>query len=80
MTKPGEILLQILNDRGITPYKLSKATGLSQTLLSEVIHKDRRITAKTALFLGKALSITAIELMTWQSEYDLYLLGGSEDE
>jgi len=78
MTKPGAILLKILSDRGVNPYKLSKVTGLSQTHISEIIHKDRRITARTALVLGKALQIDAKDILSWQSEWDLYLLGGDE--
>jgi addiction module HigA family antidote len=79
--KPGYRLLNVLNDMGVNPYKLSKATGLSQTHISEIIHKDRRITAKTALRLSKVIRVVPAEsLLAWQSEWDLYLLRGSEDE
>ena len=38
---------------GISVYRLSKETGLSQTRISQIVKGERSITAETALKLGK---------------------------
>ena len=49
---PGEILKEeFLVPMGISAYRLSKETGLSQTRLSQILKEDRGITAETALKL-----------------------------
>ena len=39
----------------ITPYRLAKETKIPQTRISEIIKKNRRITADTALRLASSL-------------------------
>ncbi len=51
---PGEILNEeFLKPMGITVYRLSRETGLSQTRLSQIIKGNRSITAETAQGVGK---------------------------
>ncbi len=69
---PGEILKEeFLKPMGISVYRLSKETGLSQTRLGQIIMGKRNITAETAVKLGRFLSTTAEFWMNLQSLYDV---------
>ena len=69
---PGEILKEeFLEPMGITVYRLSRETGLSQTRMSQIIKGSRSITAETAVKLGKFFNIPAEFWMNLQSLYDL---------
>ncbi len=69
---PGEILqTEFLKPLNITPYRLARATGLSQTRISEVIHGKRRITPDTALRLSKALGLSERFWLNIQNDYDI---------
>lgn len=69
---PGEILKEeFLKPMGISVYRLSKETGLSQTRLSQIIGGKRNITAETAIKLGKYFAIPAEFWMNLQSLYDI---------
>ena len=47
---PGEILSEeFLKPMGITPYRLSKETGIHQTRIGEIIKGKRSISVVTAL-------------------------------
>ncbi len=51
---PGEILqLEFLEPLNITPYRLSKDIGVTQTRISEILSGKRSITADTALRLSR---------------------------
>ena len=57
---PGEVLYhEFLEPLGITAYRLSKATFIPQTRVSEILKGNRRITADTALRLSKYLGTSA---------------------
>jgi addiction module HigA family antidote len=56
---------------GVTVYRLSMETGLSQTRLSQIIKGERSITAETALKLGKFFNVPAEFWMNLQSLYDI---------
>lgn len=69
---PGEVLKEeFLKPMGITVYRLSKETGLSQTRISQIIKGERSITAETALKLGKFFSVPAEFWMNLQALYDI---------
>lgn len=69
---PGEILEEeFLKPMGITAYKLSKATMIPATRISQIIKGNRRITADTALRLGKYFGNSAEFWLGLQTEYDL---------
>lgn len=56
---PGEVLKEeFLLPMGISAYRLAKDTGLPQTRISEILREKRRITADTALRLGKYFGIS----------------------
>ena len=69
---PGEILkAEFLDPMGISAYKLSKATFISQTRISEIIKGNRRITADTALRFAKFFGTSAKFWLGLQDDYDL---------
>lgn len=69
---PGEILrAEFLEPLGITPGRLARATGLSQTRISEVLRGKRRITADTGLRLSRALGLSDRFWINMQTDYDL---------
>ncbi|NQU31894.1 MAG: HigA family addiction module antidote protein [Bacteroidetes bacterium] len=69
---PGEILKEeFLDGMAVTAYKLSKATFIPQTRISEIIKGRRRITADTALRLAKYFGTSAKFWLGLQDDYDL---------
>ncbi|WP_417316919.1 HigA family addiction module antitoxin [Emcibacter sp.] len=69
---PGEILQEeFLTPMGLSAYALAKATGMTQTRLSEILKGKRAVTADTALRLGRAFNMSADFWMTLQTHYDL---------
>ena len=69
---PGEVLKEeFLKPMGISVYRVSKETGLSQTRLSQVIKGKRRMSAETAVKLGKFFDMPPEFWMNLQSLYDI---------
>ena len=69
---PGEVLKEeFLEPMGISVYRLSKETGLSQTRLSQITRGERGISAETALKLGKFFGVPAEFWMNLQTLYDI---------
>lgn len=69
---PGEVLdEEFMKPLGITAYRISKATDIPQTRLSEIIRGKRRLSADTALRLGKYFGNSAEFWLGLQSDYDL---------
>ena len=69
---PGEVLKEeFLDPMGISGYRLAKDTGIPQTRISSIIHGRRRVTAATALRLGKYLGTSARFWLGLQDDYDL---------
>lgn len=69
---PGEILLEeFLIPLEISAYRLSKEIGIPQTRISEIIKKNRRITADTALRLSKYFGNSAKFWLGIQDDFDI---------
>lgn len=69
---PGEILVtEFLEPMGISQYRLAKATGLSQTRISEIVRGKRAITIDSALRLSRALGVDDRFWVNIQADYDL---------
>ena len=69
---PGEILSnEFLEPLEITAYRLSKDLRIPQTRISEIIKGNRRITADTALRLGKYFGNSAKFWLGIQNDYDI---------
>lgn len=69
---PGEVLLEeFLIPMQISQYKLAKDIRIPQTRISEIVKGKRRITADTALRLGKYFGTSAKFWLGLQNDYDL---------
>ena len=68
---PGEHLSEILDELGITQYRLAKAIGVPQVRIHDIVHCRRSITADTALRIGQALGMTPDFWLNLQRMYDL---------
>ncbi len=69
---PGEILkAEFLDALGITPYSLSKNTGIDKGNLSRIINGKSSISADAALRLARFFGTSADSWMNLQSHYDL---------
>ena len=69
---PGEVLKEeFLDPMKISAYRLSKDTGIPQTRVSEIIRGRRRVTADTALRLGKYFGTSAKFWLGLQDDFDL---------
>jgi addiction module HigA family antidote len=69
---PGEVLEEeFLQPLRISAYRLAKETRIPQTRISEIIRKRRRITADTALRLGRFFENSPEFWLGLQNDYDL---------
>ncbi len=69
---PGEVLKEeFLKPMGISVYRVSKETGLSQTRLGQVIKGKRAMSAETAVKLGKFFGTPPEFWMNLQSLFDI---------
>ena len=68
---PGEHLLEILSELGISQYRLAKAIGVAPIRINEIVHRRRAVTADTALRIGRALGMTPEFWLNLQRMYDL---------
>ena len=76
---PGEHLAEILDELGITQYRLAKAVGVSPRRINEIVHGKRAITADSALRIGKALDTSPEYWLNLQRMYDLEIAGSALD-
>ena len=76
---PGEHLAEILDELGISQYRLAKTIGVPPIRINEIVHCRRSITADTALRIGQALGITPEFWLNLQRMYDLDLARASTD-
>lgn len=68
---PGAIISDEIESRKLKQKDLAKDMGISPSMLSDLIHGRRNITAELALRLEGALGISAMFWMNLQSKYDL---------
>ena len=69
---PGEVLAEeFLIPFAISAYKLAKDICIPHTRISEIIKGNRRITADTALQLGKHFGTSAKFWLGLQDDFDL---------
>ena len=69
---PGEILLEeFLQPLGVSQYFLAKQIGVSPRRINEIVHGQRRISADTALRLGRFFGTSERFWVNLQSRYDL---------
>ncbi len=71
LVHPGEVLAEELELRGVTATDLSRALGVQQSRISNILRERTGITAETALRLGR-WSGTGPELwLNLQKQYEL---------
>jgi antitoxin HigA-1 len=69
---PGEILQEeFLLPLNITAYKLAKEIEIPQTIISEIVKGNRRISADTALRLSRYFGNSPKFWLGLQDDYDL---------
>jgi addiction module HigA family antidote len=69
---PGEVLLEdFIVPLGITQNRVAVAIGVSPRRINEIVHGQRRITADTALRLGRYFGTSAQFWVNLQSRHDL---------
>lgn len=69
---PGEILMEeFLEPMGVTQHRLAVSIAVPPRRINEIVHGKRRITADTALRLGRFFGTSAQFWINLQSHYDL---------
>lgn len=68
---PGEHLKEIMEELGISGYRLAKTIGVPPIRVHDIVHRRRSITADTALRIGRALAMTPEYWLNLQRMYDL---------
>ena len=68
---PGEHLAEIIEELGITQYRLAKTIGVPQVRIHDIVRCRRSITTDTALRIGRALGTTPDFWLNLQRMYDL---------
>jgi addiction module HigA family antidote len=72
LVHPGEILNEeFLIPMGISQYRLAQDVKVSPRHINEIVHGKRRITADTALRLGRYFKISAQFWLNLQTHFDL---------
>ena len=70
-THPGEVLKDESEARGISQRQLAQNTGLTYSVVNEILNGRRPLTAKTALMFEAALDVPADSLMYLQTKYNM---------
>jgi addiction module HigA family antidote len=69
---PGDVIREdFMKPWGMTPYRLAKGIGMSQTAVSEILAGKRGVTATTALRLSAFLGCTPRFWLGLQTAFDL---------
>ncbi len=68
---PGEILLDFMDEYGLSQRRLADLLGVSPRAINEIVHGRRRVTAPMSLRLGKLFGQTDSYWTKLQAEYDL---------
>ncbi len=72
-THPGDILKEELESRGISQKHFAEVTGISYTMLNEILNCKRSVTADFALLIEAATGINAEMLVNMQTRYNLQM-------
>jgi|SRR5574344_234280 addiction module HigA family antidote len=70
MIHPGEMIKDELECRGMTQKKLATMTGITPSVLNEVLNGKRSVTTEYALLFEAALGIDADIWIGLQADYD----------
>jgi addiction module HigA family antidote len=67
---PGEMIKDEIESRGMTQKRLADMTGISASVLNEILNGKRPVTIECALLLEAALGIDADIWIGLQADYD----------
>ena len=70
-THPGTMIKEEIEYRGISQKKFAAQTGISYTVLNEVLNGKRPVSIEYALLFEAALGIDAGLWIRMQAEYDM---------
>lgn len=68
---PGEMIKEEIEKRGISQKKLANQTGISYTVINEVLNGKRPVSTEYALLFEAALGIDAEIWIRTQADYDM---------
>ena len=68
---PGDILRAVLTERGMSAYRLSMETGISQQRIGRILNRLHGISADTSIRLGVALGVNPGYWLSVQSAWDI---------
>jgi addiction module HigA family antidote len=69
---PGEVLLEeFMKPMAITRYRLAKETEVPARRINEIVHRERAVTADTALRLARFFGTSEMFWLNLQARYDL---------
>lgn len=68
---PGELLQEILQDRGMSQAAFARAIDVSPMRISHVVREERPVTADLALRFGRAFGQAPQFWLNLQTAYDL---------
>lgn len=71
---PGEIIKDEMDYLGISQKRLSDVTGISYTVINEIVHGKRQISIEYAMLFEAALSLNAEMLVNMQIRYNKDIL------
>lgn len=70
-THPGDVLKEELEVRGISQKNFSEYTGISYSMLNEILNSKRPVTSDVALIIEAALGINPEMLINMQTRYNM---------
>ncbi len=69
---PGEVLLEdFMKPLGLSQYRVAQDIRVPPLRISEIVRRNRAVTADTAMRLGRYFGTTAGIWMRLQAQYDL---------
>lgn len=72
-THPGEVLKEEIESRSISQKRYSELTGVSYTMLNEILNGKRPVTTDFALLVEASLGINPQMLINMQTRYNMAL-------
>lgn len=74
-THPGDVLkLDFLDPLGMSVYRLAHDLGVPATRIHQIVHRERGVTADTAIRLAKYFKTSPELWMNLQAHYDIEIM------
>ena len=75
---PGEMIADLITERGITQSELARRMGVSEAYISSVLSGKKSISANLAMLLEYALGVSKTFWLNLQANYDAEILAADE--